>query len=177
MRNTLVRDTAVFASCLLLVVAVGCKKKVKNADTEASNHGTNVEDSFKGPVHDSGDPLSEDLRAITEKYLHRINFDFDRAEIRSDARPTLEQNAAFLNKYPTVKILIEGHCDERGSVEYNLALGERRAKAAQAYLATLGVSRDRMSTVSYGKEVPLQTDHDESAWEINRRDQFVAVAK
>ena len=107
--------------------------------------------------------------------LADIHFDFDKAEIRADAKPILEKNAALLVRYPEVHIVVEGHCDDRGSVEYNLALGERRARATRDYLARLGVDPGRMSTVSYGKEFPLDPGHDELAWAKNRRAHLVAV--
>ena len=167
------------ATALVLSAGTACKKKKKDGHEgmDGKDSSTEVRDDFKPPTPDSGDVLSKDLREITEKYLHDIRFDFDMADIREDAKPTLEENASFLKQYPSIKIVIEGHCDERGSVEYNLALGERRAKAARNYLATLGVESARMTTVSYGKELPLDPGHDEQAWARNRRAHFVAVAK
>lgn len=105
-----------------------------------------------------------------------IYFDFDKSDLRQDARDVLYKNADILLKNnPDVKIRIEGNCDERGSAEYNLALGERRAKSAQQYLITLGVPADRLSTISYGKEKPAVEGHDEAAWAKNRRDDFAIV--
>ncbi|MBI2355554.1 MAG: peptidoglycan-associated lipoprotein Pal [Deltaproteobacteria bacterium] len=105
-----------------------------------------------------------------------IYFDFDKSDLRQDARDVLSKNAALLLKANnSTKIKIEGHCDERGSAEYNLALGERRAKSALQYLITLGVSADRLSTISYGKEKPAVEGHDEAAWAKNRRGEFVLV--
>jgi peptidoglycan-associated lipoprotein len=89
----------------------------------------------------------------------------------------LQANAAILKKYPTWIITIEGHCDERGTAEYNLALGEKRALAAKTYLVSLGVPADRLRTVSYGKEFPVDPGHDESAWSKNRRAHFVVTSK
>lgn len=100
-------------------------------------------------------------------------FDFDRADIRPDAREALSQTAQFLRSNPQVRVTIEGHCDERGSTEYNLALGDRRAQATKDFLASLGVTADRMDTVSYGKERPTCLDHDEGCWQQNRRGHFV----
>lgn len=165
-------------AALLLSAETACKKKKKDGDDKKKDdRSTNVSDDFKTPKDDPGDVLSKDLKEISEKYLRDIQFDFDKADIREDAKPTLEQNASFLKKYPSIKIVVEGHCDERGSVEYNLALGERRAKAAKSYLSTLGVDGSRMQTVSYGKELPLDPGHDEGAWARNRRAHFLAVAK
>ena len=89
----------------------------------------------------------------------------------------LQANAAVLKKYPTWQITIEGHCDERGTAEYNLALGERRALAAKNYLVSLGIPADKVKTVSYGKEFPFDPGHDDAAWSKNRRAHFVITAK
>lgn len=107
--------------------------------------------------------------------LDKIYFNFDSAGISESARETLSKNAAVLVKEPSAKIRIEGNCDERGSAEYNLALGERRAKAAQQYLVSLGVKPERLAIISYGKEKPAVQGSDESAWAKNRRDEFVVV--
>jgi len=105
-----------------------------------------------------------------------VYFDFDKSDLRQDARDVLSKNANILLKdKPTIKVQIAGNCDERGSAEYNLALGERRAKSAQQYLITLGVPADRLSVISYGKEKPAVEGHDEAAWAKNRRDEFVIM--
>jgi len=122
--------------------------------------------------------LQKSLEQINkEKPLANVYFDYDKALIRDDAKPVLETNASWLNKFKTIKILIEGHCDERGTEEYNLALGEKRAKAALDYLTTLGVSSDRVRIISYGKSQPLDPGHNEAAWQKNRRDQFLVIEK
>ncbi len=112
-----------------------------------------------------------------EQVLKMIHFDFDKANIRDDMVPILERNAEWLKKHPTVKIRIEGYCDERGTVEYNLALGEKRAKAARDYLVSLGISPDRITIVSYGKSNPIDPRHNEEAWFKNRRAEFKIIAK
>lgn len=109
--------------------------------------------------------------------LKTIYFDFDRYDLRPDARKTLEENAEVLKANPTWKILIEGHCDERGSNEYNLVLGEKRARAAMEYLIRLGIDPNRLSIVSYGEERPADPGHNEEAWAKNRRCEFVVVEK
>lgn len=113
--------------------------------------------------------------AEVQKELQKIYFDFDSAGLSDQARNTLTQNAGVLSKNPSIKLRIEGNCDERGSDDYNLALGERRAKAAKDYLVNLGVKSDRLSVISYGKEKPVDPGHDEAAWAKNRRDEFVIV--
>jgi peptidoglycan-associated lipoprotein len=111
------------------------------------------------------------------KLLEEIHFDFDKSDIREADRAILEKNAATLKKFDYLKVTIEGHCDERGTVEYNLALGERRAAAAHEYLISLGVPAERLKTVSYGKEVPLCRESTEECWARNRRDHFTVTGK
>ncbi len=106
-----------------------------------------------------------------------IHFDFDKYDIRPGDAAVLKANAALLKKYHNVKIQIEGHCDERGTVEYNLALGERRANSTRTYLVSIGVSPERISTISYGKERPLDPAHNEEAWTKNRRAHTIITAK
>jgi|SRR5579875_52223 len=100
-------------------------------------------------------------------------FDFNKSDIRPDARDALQKDAEFLRSYPQVDVTIEGHCDERGSEEYNLGLGQRRADAAKQYLVSLGISADRIKTMSWGKEHPFCTEHNEACWQQNRRAHFV----
>jgi peptidoglycan-associated lipoprotein len=107
--------------------------------------------------------------------LQKIYFNFDSADLSDDSRSKLAKNAELLAKQTSVKLRIEGNCDERGSDDYNMALGERRAKAARDYLVNLGVQPDRLTVISYGEEKPADAGHDEAAWEKNRRDEFVIV--
>jgi len=111
------------------------------------------------------------------RLLKDIHFDFDKYDIRPGDTEILKENAALLMKYPKVKIQVEGHCDERGTNEYNLALGERRANAAKKYLLSLGISTDRISSISYGEEKPLDAGHNEEAWSKNRRGHIVILSK
>ena len=104
-----------------------------------------------------------------------IYFDFDKSFIRDDAKATMKANADWLNANPTVKIKIEGNCDERGTKEYNQALGQRRAASAKKYLTDMGISARRISLISYGKEKPICGEHTEECWQKNRRDDFVVV--
>jgi peptidoglycan-associated lipoprotein len=113
--------------------------------------------------------------SIEELFLKEVQdsyFDYNKADIRSDARQALGKTADFLRNYPQVKVTIEGHCDERGSTEYNVSLGDRRASATKQYLVSLGISADRINTVSYGKEKPFCMDHNETCWQQNRRGHF-----
>jgi peptidoglycan-associated lipoprotein len=108
-----------------------------------------------------------------QKNLGDVYFDLDESTIRDDARATLQKNADWMKKWPTTKVTIEGHCDERGSAEYNLGLGDRRANAVRDYLVSLGVAADRMVVVSKGKESPFCTESSESCWQQNRRGHVV----
>jgi len=121
-------------------------------------------------------PTETTIEDIT-RMMQPVFFDFDKSDIRDDQIPALQNNASVLKQNGTVNVLIEGHCDERGTVEYNLALGDRRAKAAKDYLVNLGIADNRISTISYGKSRPFAEGHDETAWRQNRRAQFVAVKK
>ena len=109
--------------------------------------------------------------------LEKIYFDFDSAILSKEARQTLVNNAEKIRQASKIMISIEGNCDERGSDEYNLALGERRAQAAMQYLVTLGIPETRLSVISYGKEKPAVAGHDEASWAQNRRDEFVITTK
>jgi len=113
--------------------------------------------------------MAQDARAFEAEGIY---FDFDKAEIKAEAKAILEKKAAWLRANSSYKVRIEGNCDERGTNEYNLALGDRRAKAAQKYLNALGISMDRMSTISFGEEKPVCTEKNEKCWSKNRRDDF-----
>ena len=141
---------------------------------------TRVEESLPVPPQ----PLSED--SIANRSLEDLNrdsplkpafFPLDSAELDDSGRAVVTANAETLKKYPSWQITIEGHCDERGTAEYNLALGERRAVAVKTYLVSLGISPDRLRTVSYGKEFPFDPGHTEDAWSKNRRAHFVITSK
>lgn len=125
------------------------------------------------PAADAGKAANE--LAALQSALQKIYFNFDSAALSEDARNTLVKNADFLKKSKSARIRIEGNCDERGSDDYNLALGEKRAKQAAQYLAGLGIPADRLTTISYGKEKPAAAGHDETSWAKNRRDEFVVV--
>ncbi len=118
-------------------------------------------------------PPAESIEDLFRKNVQDAFFDFDKSDVRSDAREALTKTGQFLRSYSQVRVTIEGHCDERGSTEYNLALGDKRAQAAKQFLISLGVPAERMDTVSYGKERPFCTTHDEDCWQQNRRAHFV----
>lgn len=122
--------------------------------------------------------LPEDLAILNARgYLEDSFFDTDRWDIKPEFREALTRNVTWLQQYPSVQILVEGHCDERNTREYNLALGERRANAVRDYLVFLGIAPERIRTISYGEERPFALGHDESAWKLNRRAHFVITAR
>ena len=118
-------------------------------------------------------PKEPSIDEIWAKDVHDAYFDTDKADIRADARQALASTADFFKAHPSVKATIEGHCDERGSTEYNLGLGDRRAAAVKQYLVSLGVSAGQLTTVSFGKEKPFCQEHGEPCWQQNRRGHFV----
>jgi len=121
-------------------------------------------------------PASAAAPNMSELFSQNVQdafFDLDKSDLREDARVALTKDAEFLRSYPQVRVSLEGHCDERGSTEYNLGLGQRRAEAAKNFLISLGISADRMETTSWGKERPFCTEHDEACWQQNRRGHFV----
>ncbi len=165
------------ASCL------ACAKKQVKDDTTAMQPpaGTAAEqpEAMQEGVLEESDLGSKEFKEITEDeaelrtVFKDIHFDFDDFSLRPDAKETLNGIAEWLLKNTATQILIEGHCDERGTNEYNLALGERRAKSAKKYLVQLGLAPKRISTISYGEEKPLDPGHTEEAWAKNRRDHFL----
>jgi peptidoglycan-associated lipoprotein len=129
--------------------------------------------------------LTED-QLFAQKTLEQINaekpladayFDYDKADVKDDGRAALQKNADWLRRWPTVKVTVEGHCDSRGTPEYNLALGERRANSVRSYLTSLGVPADRVVVVSKGKEQPFCHEENESCWSQNRRGHFIITSK
>jgi len=144
----------------------------------AKGPGGSAEQSVRITVSAPPPPPPPPQPTATVDELFRRNvmdafFDYDQADIRPDARDALSKTAEFLRTHRDIKVLIEGHCDERGSTEYNLALGDRRAQAARQFLISLGVSADRLDTVSWGKERPFCTESNETCWQQNRRAHFV----
>lgn len=135
------------------------------------------------PVAVPAEPLRDDgIRSGNIDEINRnsplkpVFFEYDSSDLSPAAKTALDENAGVLKKYGTWVLTIEGHCDERGTPEYNLALGERRAVTARTYLVALGITADRLRTVSYGKEFPFDPGHDEAAWAKNRRAHFVITA-
>lgn len=127
------------------------------------------------PGQSSLDQLREGKTTPAASPLKEIFFSFDRYDLEGEARETLKVNADWLKRNPAARIEIEGHCDERGTNEYNLALGAKRAQAAKDYLVTLGIATERLSTISYGEEIPVCREQNENCWRQNRRARFVII--
>jgi len=128
------------------------------------------------------DPLGGDIDSVN-RYVREhgligdVYYDYDRSELRDEARARLQSNGEFIKAHPQFLFTLEGHCDERGTVEYNVALGDRRASSAKGYLSTLGVAEGTMTAVSYGKERPVCTESNEGCWKQNRRTHFVITGR
>ncbi|HEU4335630.1 MAG TPA: peptidoglycan-associated lipoprotein Pal [Candidatus Eisenbacteria bacterium] len=173
MRHTPRMATLATAGLLAaLLVAVGCasRKQVTTTDVETPPPPPPAQEETTPPPPPPQQQTEPESRAtLTDAF-----FDFDEASLRADAKAALESNAKWMQSNSGASVIVEGHCDERGSVEYNLALGERRAKAAKEFLVSYGIAANRITTISYGKERPFDPGHDESAWAQNRRAHFVA---
>ena len=172
---------------ILVIITVAfslaaCHKK-KNVEFEppaSSTAGSNTDIGEKPPAvaqPTTEGPMTTDLVDEVTRQMQPVFYDYNKYDIREDQIPALQNNARVLKQNATVSVLIEGHCDERGTDEYNLALGERRAGAAKDFLVSLGIPENRLSTISYGESRPFAQGHDEEAWSQNRRAQFVAVRK
>lgn len=156
--NLFTKSLAVISAVLLLAACDTTSDSSSSKDAKGGASGT-----AGGPVRPGS---QEDL---SQNVGDRVFFEYDSASLTSEAQHTLERQAAWLKQYSSLSITVEGHCDERGTREYNLALGERRAAATKKYLAGLGIPANRISTISYGKERPAVIGSDESAWGQNRR--------
>ena len=186
-------NVAIVLMVLLAVTVGACKKKtppVVRPQPPLAGNPTNPNtpprppEPVLDPVIVPPEPFKDD--GLMSKSLDDLNrdsplkplfYDLDSSEVSAEGQQLLQANAAVLKKYPTWQVTIEGHCDERGTAEYNLALGERRALAAKNYLVSLGIAADKVRTVSYGKEFPFDAGHEDNAWSKNRRAHFVITAK
>ncbi len=171
------------AVVLAMLVSLGCSSKKKGAGLEGENGEAGYGEESLGA---GGAPGGSLALAQQGKYgaegagadsgpLHDIHFNYDSFELDESARQTLQEDAEWLKDHPEARVEIEGHCDNRGTVEYNLALGAKRAAAAKSYLIALGIGRDRLTTISYGEELPLCQEETESCWSRNRRAHLVPV--
>ena len=185
-KNRTLVITLAFLLVGTLSLVNACKKKppqtteaAKPAEAPTTPGATQVSPPPRPtPSAVESSPLDQSLEALNRAgYLKDAFFEYDKADLREDARAALTADAEWLKKYPTTQVLIEGHCDERGTSEYNMVLGDKRANAAKEYLASLGIDQARIKTVSYGKERPFCTESSESCWQQNRRAHFVFTAK
>jgi len=184
MKNDMTRKTLVVVLILSVLVFAGCasKKSVVTGDT-GKDQGVTAETDRRSAQEDQARADAEkealnqsvDLEKMAQvkSPVSDINFDFDSSAIRPDARAILERNADYFTKNKVSSVVIEGHCDEQGTAEYNMALGERRAQETKKYLVNLGVKESLMKTVSFGEENPLDPASTEEAWAKNRRAHFV----
>lgn len=177
------------AVLVCFLMTTGCAKKTvlqgESKDDQAA--AAAAAQQKKAPVAEPVKPVKvepategeakEKAAVKTETELADVRFDFDKSVLKPQDRETLKKHADFLMKNKNYDVVIEGNCDERGTAEYNLALGERRAIEAQKYLISLGVEKNRIKTISYGYERPLDPGHNEEAWAKNRRDHFVINLK
>lgn len=172
----------------LMVFVVGCPKKpppeapqtTPPPVTEKPAPAVEVPDQgFEETKEIPGTPIEDQdgmlARLNAQKVLGAVYFDYDKSDLRSEALDQLRKNAEWLKANPGNRVRIEGNCDERGTVEYNLALGDRRAVAAKNYLLKAGIEASRIETISYGEEHPADPGHSEEAWQKNRRDDFVLI--
>lgn len=173
------RLTLLTITALALGLAAGCSRKQPPATDDRGRVEPPPATDTADADTDAQRRAEEEARLARERAYGSIQdmifFDFDRSDLREDARQTLQMKAEALRQFPDIRIRIEGHADERGTIEYNLALGERRAEAARAYLVDLGIDSDRMTTISYGEERPQVQGQNEAAWSQNRRDEFVIL--
>jgi peptidoglycan-associated lipoprotein len=177
------------AAVAALSLSAGCSSKPK-AKEASSAAPSSAAQAPSGPAEKVPEPTditvtpdgASSEAGITAEdmnrrgYLKDVFFDLDRSDVRGDQREALDQNATWLRKRPEVRIVIEGHCDERGTAQYNMALGERRAQTVMDYLVALGIPASRIQVMSYGKERPFARGHDDKSWAQNRRGHFVVTA-
>jgi peptidoglycan-associated lipoprotein len=160
----------------IIVALSSCsKKEVKSDEPLINPSGGDASGSAATP--DTSNVTQQPTESTVSSDMQTVYFDFDSYRITDDGKSALKANAEYMKSNASVEIQIEGHCDERGTTEYNLALGERRANAAKKYLIGLGIAKKRISTISYGKERPQDPGHDEAAWGKNRRAAFVVTTK
>ncbi len=169
-----IKLTALILTLLMTFGLTSCGSQSKN--NAGMDSGVTTEDQDMG-----NDGMNLELNGDSDSgkagTLSTVYFDFNSSTLSSSTRDALESNANFLKEHPSVEVQIEGHADERGGVQYNLALGEKRSQSVKQYLVSMGVSSSRITTISFGKERPIAFGHDESAWSQNRRANFVVTAK
>jgi peptidoglycan-associated lipoprotein len=173
------KSSKVWLKILVLIFAMGfvfttgcCKKKPVETQSAAvsTEKGISDEELAAKKAKEEAERLK---KAAMQKFVNEdVYFDFDDAALRADAKATLKDKADYMKANPGVAVTIEGHCDERGTEAYNLALGERRAQSIKTFMVNAGIDKARLNTISYGKEKPLDPGHNEAAWAKNRRGHF-----
>jgi peptidoglycan-associated lipoprotein len=158
---------------LALVISCGGKKPIAEETPPPPPPVVTQQDTTPPPPPPPPPPPA----TLKVEQLLTVYFDFDKFNLRSDARASLDKDVALLKEFPDAIIKLEGHCDERGTVEYNIALGEKRADAVATYLVNNGIAANRISTISYGKERPVDPNHTEDAWAKNRRVEFKIISQ
>ena len=159
----------IIISLLLAVFLAACSTTKEDAATSTSGSSSSSSDSVASSDDESSSIVPGSQEDLIVKVGDRVFFGYDSAELDSDAQELLQDQVAWLKQYPDVSITVEGHCDERGTREYNLALGEKRAQASKNYLISMGIGSNRISTISYGKERPAVVGSNDGAWSQNRR--------
>jgi peptidoglycan-associated lipoprotein len=157
-----------------LMLFYGCGKKAQPVEEVKPAEETKTEEPTETKPETPPEP---EIKKLSEADFKVVYFDFDKYNLVDSAKRALDYNAQLLKDNPSVIVQIEGHCDERGTVEYNISLGEKRAMSAKTYLINLGIDANRLQTISYGKERPVAFGHDEISWAKNRRDEFVIVSQ
>lgn len=169
--TTFTRFGLVLTLALVLATGFGCAKKQVAATPEAAPV-VDVADSKAAEIAAAKKAFAQAQQVITDT---RIHFAFDKYDLSTEAKDVLKQKAEIMKKYTNIRVLIAGNCDDRGTQEYNLALGERRARAASDYMIQLGVNPAQIEVISYGKERPIAEGNNEAAWAMNRRDDFTII--
>lgn len=179
MGKNVLRGLGVLAMvCAALILVTSCAQKQVDVSEGIQPAVAKEQPAAAKPAQETvaqvkGDELPPELaRKVQEFQNEKIFFDFDKSNLKPEAQAVLKKKAAFLRENPAFYLLIEGHCDERGTEEYNLALGERRAASARDFLVNLGIAAGRIKTISYGELRPVDPGHNEAAWSQNRRDEF-----
>ena len=164
---------------VVMLVAVGCSRRQQTPPPPPAQPTTRPQPPAQPapPRVVPQQPQQQEEAVPRDLSFTTVYFDFDRSDIRTDQRSAMERNARLLSQYQTVRVRLEGHCDERGTEEYNMALGQRRADAVMQYLTSYGISGSRITTISYGEMRPAATGQNETAWAQNRRCEIVITAR
>lgn len=177
MRRIVSTAVALFLILPVMLITASCTANLHKTEVVSESEPEVQKEPETGQDERPTDGIPEETVASEpaepEFVTENVHFSFDSSELSHQAKQTLNSMADYLSKNPNITITIEGHCDERGTDAYNIALGERRAESAKIFLVDRGIGAERMKTVSYGEKRPVAVGHDEDSWSINRRDEFV----